>query len=121
MSFVVRSDAPTRQLPDWLAWPVLIVAPLSVVGLLLVAARQPLSLPLSLVALFVPGSTLWALGHYLPHALWPRVACFLWGAVLATALSLVVEELFSSLWDSKLALVGCAAIIEEVAKFSALF
>lgn len=114
---IYASSADRRPiLAPWLSWPVVIASPLFLLGLLLVSLGSPLGTALALLpAAAVLPFLLWV-NSVQPEPAVARAHALLWGAVVATSVAGVVNDLFASAFGEAAAAVVSAPVGEELMK-----
>jgi protease PrsW len=119
---VETTASPVREprLPAWLSVPILIGAVVIVPILGYTAVTAPLAIALGIVpALIVCPVLIW-LDRIEPEPRAERVHAFLWGAVTATAVAIVINSIVGIVAGDVIATVVSAPVVEEAMKAGAI-
>ncbi len=103
-------------LPNWLSFPVLICAFISVPMMLIFVYLNPLAVFLALAPLVLLFVALWALNLFAPQPWSSRIHALLWGALVATLVSGILNTTVGFLLGEQLGLIASAPLVEEATK-----
>ncbi len=105
------------KVPAWSSWPVIICGIPMVIISVVLAFTEPLAVALGFVPLFIVGPVMIWLDRVEPEPIESKIHALLWGAVVATLVSLIVNTGVALAFNSEaVGAVGSAPIIEEIMK-----
>jgi protease PrsW len=110
--------AATRKprLPVWLSVPVIVCAVPMVPIIVLTLISGPLAMPLGLIPLAIVAPVLLWLDRVEPEPRSSKLHAFLWGALVATFIALIANEIGGAVVSRSFAMVGTAPVFEEAMK-----
>lgn len=104
------------KVPAWTSWPVIVCGIPMVIISVILAFSQPLAVALGFVPLFIVGPVMVWLDRVEPEPIESKIHALLWGAAVATLVSLIVNTVVGVATSEAVAAVGSAPIIEEIMK-----